>query len=465
MSVSESRQVEPMPMKLWNHGGLKGRIIHVAAWTIGSYAAEAALRLLSSVIMTRILYPEAFGLMAVASTLPIAVAMLSEVGIRSSIIRKAGDLEDDFLHTAWTLQVIRGIGIWIIVVACSALLKLPAVRESLPAESPLADPQMALLLSLTSSTLAIAGFQSINFFVMDRKLDARATTLCTLVSRVVSIPVMVLFAWVYDSVFALALGAVVMQVVMTALSHIIIPGIPMKFHWDRMIAGPIMSDGKWVAMSSASSVVTTLGDRFILSVLMTSVQLGWYSIALLLLEAIRSLLLRVQRKLTLAVLSALSGQERNIALRNFYRFRQPIDLAAFGASGALFTGAPYLVHVLYGSRYAESGHILSIISLNLLSLPYLFIMDMFFQNKRVRLLGVFSAVGTLSFIICLFAGSYFWGWMGAVWGVALFRWPQVIVANVAAYRLGWIAVWKEVMMLPVFGVGMLAGWSPKLLGF
>ena len=37
-----------------------------------------------------------------------------------------------------------------------------------------------------------------------------------------------------------------------------------------------------------------------------------------------------------------------------------------------------------------------------------------------------------------------------------------------AASLSWaeeIAVWKEVMMLPVFGVGMLAGWSPKLLGF
>ena len=43
---------------------LRNRILNAGAWTVGSYAVELVTRLLSNLIMTRLLFPEAFGLVA-----------------------------------------------------------------------------------------------------------------------------------------------------------------------------------------------------------------------------------------------------------------------------------------------------------------------------------------------------------------------------------------------------------------
>ena len=75
-------------MKLESGKTLKSRILLAGAWTVGVYGAEAAIRLLTSLVLTRLLFPEAFGVMAIVNTIPAVLAMLSDTGIGSSIVRR-----------------------------------------------------------------------------------------------------------------------------------------------------------------------------------------------------------------------------------------------------------------------------------------------------------------------------------------------------------------------------------------
>ena len=89
------------------------RAIHGSLWTAARLAAEYGLRMISSLILTRLLVPEAFGLMALISVLMTGFAMFSDMGISSSVVQsKRGD-DPTYLNTAWTLQVIRGFVLWI----------------------------------------------------------------------------------------------------------------------------------------------------------------------------------------------------------------------------------------------------------------------------------------------------------------------------------------------------------------
>lgn len=448
---------------------LKSRILRVGAWTVGVYALESLIRLGSSLVLTRLLFPEAFGLMAIVSTVPAALAMVSEVGIRGSVIRKEDPLEPGFLYTAWTIQVVRGVLIWIVSCLVCLILAMPAVRALLPPASTLADSQLPALLAVTSATAAISGFQSINLFVMDRALDAKPMAICGMVSRFVSLPLMIWAAFVYESVWALVVGALVSQIVLTIASHRLVPGVAMRFGWVRSLALPLLHDGKWIMLSSANGLVTTLGDRFILSLLMSAQQLGWYSIALLLLESVRSLLLKLQGQLTLAVVSVLKTQESDVAAKNYYRFRLPIDVASFGAAGFFWSAGPALVHGLYGVRYAAAGEFLSIIAVGLVTLPYNLIADMFFVKRMPKHYAMLSVVGTIGFVFFVLAGHWLSGVPGMLWGLALFRVPQAIVANVLAYRNGWIRPLREIAFLPCIalgaGCGYVFAWLAASLGF
>jgi hypothetical protein len=81
-------------------------------WTLGGYGVSQVIRLASSLILARLLFPEAFGLMALVNVFMQGLEMLSDLGIGPGIIQNKRGAEPKFLRTAWTLQIIRGFVLW-----------------------------------------------------------------------------------------------------------------------------------------------------------------------------------------------------------------------------------------------------------------------------------------------------------------------------------------------------------------
>ena len=76
------------------------------------YGAAMGLRLLSSVILSRLFLPEYFGLMALVTTVIVGMNLFSHVGLQDSVIQNPRETSR-FLNTAWTIQVIRGAGLFL----------------------------------------------------------------------------------------------------------------------------------------------------------------------------------------------------------------------------------------------------------------------------------------------------------------------------------------------------------------
>ncbi|MDU6375273.1 MAG: oligosaccharide flippase family protein, partial [Bradyrhizobium sp.] len=99
---------------------LKRRILNASAWTVAGYGSALVLRLLGNLIIARLLAPEAFGIMAVATSIQLVIALTGDIGLRQAVIRSPNIREPRFLHTAWTVQILRGLSIWIFCVIAAA---------------------------------------------------------------------------------------------------------------------------------------------------------------------------------------------------------------------------------------------------------------------------------------------------------------------------------------------------------
>ena len=66
---------------------LQARASRSSAITILGYGTEQALRLVSNVVLAALLYPEAFGIMAIATVVMIGLNMVSDSGIHHAIIQ------------------------------------------------------------------------------------------------------------------------------------------------------------------------------------------------------------------------------------------------------------------------------------------------------------------------------------------------------------------------------------------
>ena len=98
---------------LFQGSNLRARAIRSSVLTVGGFGASQVIRFASNLILTRLLFPEAFGMMALVMVFIQGLYQFSDVGVGPAIMQsKRGD-DPHFLNTAWTIQAGRGVLLWL----------------------------------------------------------------------------------------------------------------------------------------------------------------------------------------------------------------------------------------------------------------------------------------------------------------------------------------------------------------
>ncbi len=216
-----------------NAAFFKRPVIRASLWTFGGYGASQVIRLISNLILTRLLFPEAFGLMSLVTVFITGLAMFSDTGSRAAIIQNERGGDVGFLNTAWTIQMFRGSALW--AIAC--LIAWPAAYLY-------KEPQLFPLLCAVGSTAAISGFQSMALATASRKLWLGRLTAVTIAGQAVTTVITITLAWLYHSVWALAIGDIMGSVVQTILGHLALPWHRHKVHLERDALNTIFRFGR-----------------------------------------------------------------------------------------------------------------------------------------------------------------------------------------------------------------------------
>ena len=148
MTDNNAQQRPAGRMRNFVHGqGLAMKALRGGALTILGFGGSQALRFASNLILTRILFPEAFGLMALVYVFMQGLNNFSDVGITPAIMRSQRGDDPEFLNTAWTMQIIRGFTLWMV----TFIIAWPAAQF-------FDAPLLAQILPAVGVTLFISGF-------------------------------------------------------------------------------------------------------------------------------------------------------------------------------------------------------------------------------------------------------------------------------------------------------------------
>ena len=222
----------------------------------------------SNLILTRLLFPEVFGLMALVTACMVGMAMFSDVGITPAIMQnKRGD-EPDFLNTAWTIQVIRGVLLW-----------LSTFLLAYPLSVFYGEELLLYLLPAAGLTLIITGFNPTRIATADRHLIVGRVVFWDIVSQGLGVVVMVLLAWQLQSIWALIIGMVTGSLLKVLLMYFFLPGLKNSFHFEAEAARDLINFGKWIFLSTASGFLILQGDKIVLGKYISLHNLGIYNIA------------------------------------------------------------------------------------------------------------------------------------------------------------------------------------------
>ncbi len=402
--------------------GLLARVMRSSAWITLGYGGGQALRLASNLILTRLLFPEAFGMMALVSVFLVGLTMFSDVGTTPSILQhKRGD-EPDFLNTAWTIQVVRGIVLFLLT--CAMAAPVAAFYE---------QPELALLLPVAGISLLIHGFEPTRIETETRHLRVGRLTMLDLASQVIGIASMVVMAWMLQSVWALVFGWIVSSGVRLALMSLFLDGARNHLRWEVTAARDLVHFGFWLILSTACGFLVAQGDKAILGKYLTLEHLGLYNIGFFL----ASFPLLLGQNITGRTMIPLYRESPpGASIENFARIRR----LRFGLTGGLFVmlaimafAGEWLVGVMYDDRYAAAGAILVIIAV--IQIPQ--VIGMTYDQSALaagdsRNFFLLTAARATFLVTGLIVGAEYMGLLGALIGQA--------VASIAVYPfIIWLA--------------------------
>ncbi len=436
----EQVQISPLMIRLRGNG-LFARVMRSSAWTALGYGGSQAMRLASNLILTRLLFPEAFGMMALVSVVLVGLTMFSDVGTAPSILQhKRGD-EPDFLNTAWTIQVARGVILFAATFAMAA-----------PVAGFYGQPELALLLPVAGISLLINGFEPTRIETETRHLRVGRLTLLDLIAQGIGIASIVVMAWALQSVWALVFGWIVSSVVRLALMTRYLPGIANRLRWEPAAARDLMHFGFWLFLSTACGFLVAQGDKAILGKYLTLEHLGLYNIGFFL----ASFPLLLGQTVTGRILIPLYRESPpGASADNFSRVRR----MRFGLTAGLFVllavmafAGEWMVGVLYDARYAPAGAILVLVAV--IQIPQ--VIGMTYDQAALaagdsRNYFLLTAMRAVLLVTGLIVGAEQMGLLGALIGQG--------IAGIAVYPfLGWLARrhgawdWLHDLVFAVLGV-------------
>jgi len=426
----------------------KKKIITASFWVVGIFGLSQLLRLGSNLVVTRLLEPEIFGLMAIVYVVMHGVNMFSDVGLWAFIVRHQDDPKDTILDTVWTMQVVRGWFMFAVVLLMALVFNLMS-SFNVELGDVYGNDKLPVLLIIVGFNALINGYKTMAPAMESRQLKRGRLELIELTAQICGAVVMLVWAWKQPSIWALVSAGVVATMVNVALTYKIF-SYRHKLAWNKEVVKEVFNFGKWIFIASALTYLANQGDKLIFASYITAAELGVFSIAVMLVGVFSSIIEQLTSKIGLPVLSQVVKNNPEKIKEKYYFIRLRQDFIAYFFIGILIASAPLIIEFLYDERYHHAGWMMQILSISLVGLVLstlgLSCLTALGSTKiRVKIMLMKS----LMIFIGLPVLWHFYGFVGAVWAVTCSAFVAIPIQYIEMNKYAVFSFIKEVRVLPV----------------
>ena len=322
---------------LAEEGSVKTRVVRSGIWVGASSVIGTAVTIGSSIVLARLLTPEAFGLIGLAGIAIRAIETITRPGVAQALIARPRAF-DEAAATAFTLLLLRGLLLGLVLAAAAPWVAAFYETDAL-------EPMLQVL----SAVFVIGGFVNIRTIARQKELDFRQLTYLGLTTTVIGSLVTISAAFWLRSVWALVIGQIATASLSALLSYFYIGGRP-RLAWDRGIARELLSYGKFITGSSIVLFVAMELDSAVIGKVLGVERLGYYTVAFTIANLATSNLAKVASSIMMPAYSKLQSDLPALK-RAYLRTLSMVMLAVMPAAAGLVLVAEPLISIVYGEKW------------------------------------------------------------------------------------------------------------------
>ena len=406
-------------------GSLTGRTLSGLKWAGLSAAAQGVASLAILAVLSRLLTPADFGVLAMALVFVTAAQVLGHRSLGSAIVQRH-ELGDRHVAAALTLSSAAGAALagalWLLAPALGRLLAEPAVAPALGA---------------LTLAIAISGPATVPEFLLRRQLRFRALAAAELLSQVLGYGLVAIALAAHGfGVWALVWGAVARQGVFAAAVLAAAPRLP-RPGLARRETGEVLRAGAGFSSIALFDLVAHQGSRLVVGRLLGAASLGHYTRA----TALAVFAGHPGQIVTRVLFPAMAQrQHRTDRLGAVYLHgTECLALLALPASLMLAVSAPEIVAVVLGAQWDAAVPVLQV-----LGAGAAFRVGGLLNTPVTRAMG---ALRRVTWRVAVYAGLLLAGIAaGSRWGL-----PGVAAAAVLAFAVSWAMMTQ--LALSLLGLG------------
>jgi len=245
---------------------LGSQVVRSGFWLLAGSACNRGLAFVRTAILGRVLSPVDFGVAAIGQLSVQWIEYFSQSGFNTSLILTPSDL-DLYLNTAWTVHLLRGIGLSALLFACAPL-----------AASLFNNPGATPVVRAVAIIILIRGFDSPAVACLRREMNFRRETIWHMSGVVAGLVTAIPLALIYRNFWALVISMVAAQAAETATSYWATPFHP-RLEFDRARAREMTRTGKWIFWNNIFLFPGRFLDSLLIGRFLGTAALGYYQMA------------------------------------------------------------------------------------------------------------------------------------------------------------------------------------------
>lgn len=371
----------------------------------------------SLVVVARLLTPEDFGVVAIATTLLGIIIAVTELSVGSALVQRA-EVTQQHIDSAWSLALLR-----------SLLMAAAFAAAALPLANLYGDARLTPVFVLSGLTGAIGGL--VNPKVMLKTRDMRFAPMLgvQLSQKLIGLAAGIALALWLRNYWAVLIGNAVGALTGVLLSYLVAPYRP-RFTLAR--ARDIMGFSGWLFMGQVVTVLNWRFDHLLFGFVLTRPQLGTYSMA----DSVAAIPSReVTTPFVQALFpgfSAVNGEDITRLRRAYGTAQAAIGMVALPAGFGLAAIADPLVRVALGEKWLAAVPLIQIIAacyaIQTLAIG---VRPLAMARGDTRALFWRELLGLGMRVPLVTVGLLVGGMVGAAWGRSL----GAVVMTLIAFRL------------------------------
>jgi O-antigen/teichoic acid export membrane protein len=403
-----------------HEGAFRERVLRSGAWqALGAIGARSAI-LARTVVVARLLTPQAFGLMGLAQFILEGFDACTQLGHSSALVYRREHLAQAY-DTAWVMAIVRGL-----FLAGLVVLAAPYVATFYQ------QPALRPMIQVIALGLAVQGLSNVYLVEYQRDLDFKCLALFRQAVSLLDFVVVVTLAWRLRSAWALIIGSVASNAAKCGLSFAV------QRRWPRPrfrlnVARELCSYGKFVTGASMVTFLATQLDNAIVGKLLGMEALGFYVLAYSLANMPYNYVTFVVSKVMFPSYSAIQREPERLRAVFLKVLEATAALTIPGAVLLAVLGS-HIVGVVYGEKWLPMVGALQILCLQgLLRSLAAAAAPLFLATGRPQYDFYLNLLRLLVMLVAIVPLTLSWGIRGAAVSVCL----AMAVACVPAVIFTW----------------------------